>query len=191
MTAKGYCDIDIIQTFTGTLTSDQAITANSMIEAAETYLDGEMGRGWLMGVQTLEPHYNPHENVILINWPIVSVQLVDGRAGLGETVEELTADEDYEVVDLGAGIIRLVSPGSWDRVRVSYTPVENPPADVARACAEIVANWMQPTLRPNSWGLDSYSLPDLTVKFSRTHTQTAATPFVQSVIERYRVPIAK
>ncbi len=191
MAKKGYTTINAIEGITGSLTDAQQKRALTLMEAAELHLDGEIGRGWLVGVQTQEAHFNPTEYLNLAYWPVASVTAVYGRSGLGETEETLTADDDYEVVDLAAGQIRLVSPASWDRIRVTYTPVDTVPADVGQACAELVAQWLQPTLRPGSYGLDSYSLPDLSVKFSRSHVQAPAPPFVQRVIDRYREPVHK
>lgn len=185
MTAKGYCKVEDVTAITGDLTAAQINRAATLIEQAETWLDGEIGRGWLVGEQSLEAHFLPADYLHLDLWPIESVAAVNGRSGLGETEETLTVDEDYEVQDLAAGVIRLVSPGSWDRIRVTYTPVDAVPGDVALACAELVANWMQPTLRPGTYGLDSYSLPDLSIKFARSHVQQSAPPFVRSVVDRY------
>lgn len=186
MAAKGYCTVSDVTEITGELTAVQNYRAASLIERAEDWLDGEIGRGWLVGVQTLEAHFIPARYLHLAYWPVASVSAVNGRTSLGETETALTVDVDYEVQDLKAGIIRLVSPASWDRIRVTYTPVDAVPGDVALACAELVANWMQPTMRPGTYGLDSYSLPDLTVKFARSHVQSDAPPFVRQVVERYR-----
>jgi hypothetical protein len=50
-----------------------------------------------------------------------SVTSVAGRQGLGATETTLTADTDYEVRDLDSGWIWLWSPGSYDRIRVSWS----------------------------------------------------------------------
>lgn len=184
-----YCTLTEIEDFTGKLTTSQAQTATRFIAQAETYLNGEMRRAWLIGEQSLEAHYEPHDFVVLQYFPIDMVTAVYGRSGLGCPEELLVADEDYEVVDLAAGMVRIVEPWCWDRLRVTYTPTDEPPQDVRRACAELVAQWMQTALRPGTYGLDSYSLPDLSVKFARSHVQTAVPPFVKSVIENYRVPV--
>lgn len=189
MAAKGYCTMGDITAITGELTALQAARAQDLIETAETYIDGETGRAWLVGTQTQEAHFRPARFLQLDYWPVTSVTAVYGRTTLGEAEETLTADDDYEVEDLAAGIIRLTSPASWDRVRVTYVPNDSVPADIARATAEIVAAWMQPSLQPGSFGIDSYSLPDLTVKFSRSHYQQAAPPLAQHIIDRYRVPV--
>ncbi len=186
MAAKGYCTTDDVIGITGDLSADQISRAASLIEKAEMWLDGEIGRGWLVDVQAQEAHFLPAPYLNLKYWPVESVDAVYGRSRLGEDEKTLTKDEDYEVQKLSSGIIRLVSPGSWDRIRVTYTPADGVPGDVSLACAELVASWLQPTLRPGTYGLDSYSLPDLTVKFSRNHVQTAAPPFVREVADRYR-----
>ena len=189
MAKKGYCTVDEVEGITGDLTAAQQTRADSLIEAAETHIDRETNRAWLEGVQTQEAHLLPAAYLTLDYFPVASVTAVYGRLGLGEDETTLTVDVDYEVVDLASGQIRLVSPGSYDRIRVTYTPVDTVPADISQACAEIVAQWMQTSLRPGSYGLDSYSLPDLTVKFARSHMGTAVPPFVQSVIEHYRIPV--
>lgn len=190
MTAKGYCTFEDVGSFLGlTLTAPQAAQCSALIESAEAYIDGETNRGWIVGAQTDEAHVVDGQNVFVRYAPVSSVTAVKGRAGLGEDETTLTADEDYEVVDLTLGHIRLVAPGDYDRVRVTYTPVDALPADLKQACIEIVANWLQATLRPDSYGLDSYSLPDLTVRFARSHVQEVVPPLAMLVIDRYRYPV--
>lgn len=187
MAAKGYCDADDVANFLAeTFTAAQITQCEDLIEQAEIYIDEETGRGWLMGAQTDEEHYHPRYEVFLRYAPVTSVEAVTGRAGLGESESTLTLDEDYELRDLDNGLIYLVTPGSYDRVQVDYTPVATVPADLKRAIIEMVVAWMQPNLQPGSFGLDSYSLPDLTVKFARSHVQTATPPVAQRIIERYR-----
>lgn len=189
MAAKGYCTAADVEELVGqSLTPQQLGMAARLIERAEVYLDGEMGRGWLEGAQTQEAHFNPAELLLLDYFPIDSVTAVYGRSDLGEDETTLTVDEDYEVQDLQAGIVRLIYPRDHDRVRVTYEPSDSVPADVKQAAAELVAGWIQPALRPGTWGLDSYSLPDLTVRFSRSHYQQDP-PTVQRVISRYRVGV--
>ncbi|RMG98269.1 MAG: hypothetical protein D6706_07385 [Chloroflexi bacterium] len=189
MAAKGYCTSTDVDNFLGgTLTASQLTQADALIERAEAYLDGEIGRGWLEGAQTQEAHYTPAELLLLDYFPVASVTAVYGRNGIGQTETTLVDGEDYEVQDLAAGIIRLVYPQSYDRIRVTYVPdTATVPADIKQATIDLVAAWMQPTLRPGMYGVDSYSLPDLTVRFSRAHYQSVP-PTVRDVIARYRVP---
>ena len=189
MAAKGYCTANDVQEFLGvTFTAAQTTHAENLIERAEIYIDEETGRGWLVGAQTDEAHYVDSQNVFVRYAPVASVEAVTGRSGLGETEETLTVDEDYEVQDLDNGLIVLTAPGSYDRVLVDYTPVNAVPKDIKQACIDIVAQWMQPSLQSN-YGIDSYALPDLTVKFSRAYTQTAVPPTARAIIERYRYAV--
>lgn len=190
MAAKGYCEVeDVAELLARTFTDAQQARCAKLIENLEVDIDEATGRGWLAGVQTDETHFVNSQNVFLKYAPVASVATVKGRSGLGETETTLTVDEDYEVMDLGNGHIRLVSPGNYDRVRVTYTPVDTVPGDLVEAMIEYVAARMQTTLRPDSFGLDSYSLPDLTVRFARSHVQQETPPFPQRIIDRYRWPV--
>jgi hypothetical protein len=186
-----YCIVADVEAITGELTAAQISRAARLIEAAETYLNGAMGRAWQVGEQELEMHHAPDYLVRLVYWPVQSVTGVFARSGLGSAEVELTSGVDWEVYDLAAGLIRLVNPAQYDLLRVTYVPVDTVPEDVALACAELAANWLMPTLRPGTYGLDSYSLPDLTVRFARSHAQSAEPPFVTQVIDKYRVPVAE
>lgn len=190
MAAKGYCTTDDIEAFLAVdLTATQLSQAETLIEQAEAYIDGECNRGWLVGAQTDEAHYHPGYFLHLKYAPVASITAITGRAGLGQSEETLTADEDYEVRDLDSGLIYLVSPGNYDRVQVDYTPAASVPAEITRACVELVAAWLQPQLQPGAFGIDSYSLPDLTVKFNRSYNQVALPPTVQAILDRYRYRI--
>lgn len=187
MSAKGYCTAAEVAAFLGvTFTAGQTTQAGVLIEQAESYIDGETNRAWLVGAQTDEVHYIDNSRFIFLQFaPVTSVQAITGRAALGASETTLTANVDYEVRDLAAGLIALVS-GGYDQVKVDYTPVAAVPAEIKLACIQLVANWLQPQLQPGSYGLDSYSLPDLTVNFARSHVQNAAPPTVQQILERWR-----
>lgn len=191
MAAKGYCLYTDIEAMLGiTLTAAQQTKTNELIEAAEIYIDNETGRGWLTGAQTDEAHFQPDEYIWLRYAPVSTVTAITGRYYLGDTETALTVNEDYEVIDLETGQIRLVYPASWDRILADYTPDTAVPPLVKTACEDIVASWLQPTLRTGSYGLDSYSLPDLSIKFSRSHVQAAIPPLAQSIIDKLRWPVA-
>lgn len=186
MVAKGYCTAAEVEAFLGvTFVTAQTNQCNALIEQAESYIDGETNRGWLVGVQTAEAHFFDNSRLVFLRYvPVSSVAAITGRAALGASEITLAANVDYEVRDLEAGLIRLMAV--YDRLLVTYTPVNSVPAEIKAACVQLVANWLQPQLQPGSYGLDSYSLPDLTVNFARSHSQSAAPPTVQQILDRYR-----
>lgn len=188
MAAKGYCTAQDVEELLGlSFTAAQQYQADNLIERAETWIDTYTNRGWLVGVQTNEEHYTPASNELWLKYaPVDSVASVAGRDGVGESETVLTVDDDYEVRDLNNGLIWLVYPNSYDRVRVTYTPTASVPGDITQAALELVAAWMQPSLSPGSFGLDSYSLPDLTVRFARSHVQAAMPPTVTAILDMYR-----
>lgn len=190
MAAKGYCTYSDVETFLGkTFSVAQQTQCAALIERAEVYIDNETNRAWLVGAQTDEAHYNPTCDIFLKYTPVASVTTVTGRYSLGLAEVTLTANEDYEVQSLTNGYIYLLSPGSYDRILVDYTPVASVPADIKQACIEIVANWMQPSLQPGTYGLDSIQLPDYTVRFARSHVQEAMPPAAKQIINLYRYPV--
>jgi hypothetical protein len=187
MAAKGYCTVQNVADFLAQdFSTIQQNQCNVLIEQAEAYIDGATNRGWLVGAQTDEAFYYPPHKIFVRYAPVTSVQAVTGRTTLGQSEATLVANTDYEVRDLAGGLIYLLYPASYDRVMVDYTPVASVPADIKRACIELVSAWLQPNLQPGTYGLDSYSLPDLTVKFARSHVQAAAPPAVQQVLDYYR-----
>lgn len=187
MAAKGYCTYSDVQAFLGlTFTAGQQTQCAALIEQAEAFIDSETNRGWLMGAQTNEAFYHPGSKIFVRYTPVTTVSAITGRASMGADEVTLTVTTDYELRDAEAGYIYLVSPASYYQILVDYTPVSTVPADIKRACVELVATWMQSSLNPTSFGLDSYSLPDLTVKYNRSYNQVAMPPTVQAVIDRYR-----
>lgn len=186
MAAKGYCTAQDVADFLGkTFTSAQTTHCNNLIERAEIDLDEETGRGWLVGAQIDEAHY-PINSLIFVRYtPVATVQAVTGRSGPGGDEITLISGEDYELRNAEAGLIKLLA-GGYERILVDYTPAAAVPGDIKQAAIELVAMWIQPQLQPGSYGLDSYSLPDLTVNFARSHVQAAYPPGVRQVLERYR-----
>jgi hypothetical protein len=192
MAAKGYCTADEVAAFLGkTFTPAQETNCDLLIELAEVEIDEETGRGWLVGPQTDEIYYpSPPgsfwNNVVFLRYtPLLTIEGITGRTGPGEDETGLAADVDYEVRDPAAGTIRLLN-GGYERLLLSYTPVDEVPGDIRQATIELVATRIQPQLQPGTFGVDSYSLPDLTVNFSRSHVQAAFPPTVQRVLDRNR-----
>lgn len=190
MAAKGYCTADEVAEFLGrTFTAAQETYCDKVIERVEIFVDEETNRGWLMGAQTDERHDLKNTHLVYLRYaPVTSVTTITGRTVLGGTETTLVANEDYEVLSLENGEIRIVTCG-WERLLVDYTPVATVPADLKDAVIEIVAARMQPHLNPGSFGLDSYSLPDLTVRYARSHVQEIAPPMAMRVLDHYHYPV--
>lgn len=190
MAAKGYCTYSDVAAFLGlTFTSAQQTQCSALIEMTELDIDRYTNRAWLTGVQTNERFYWPEYELWLRYAPVTTLTSITGRTALGEDEDALTVDEDFEVLSLEYGLVRLISPGSYDRVLVTYTPTASTPGPIKKACIEWVATQLQSTLRVNTFGLDSYSLPDLSVKFARSHVQEAMPPSVQQTLDLYRYPV--
>lgn len=193
MTAKAYCVYADVASFLGvTLTSGQQTRATDLIASTTIDVDNETNRGWLVGVQTSERHERSRywrQDLYVRYAPIVSVQAITGRGYLGDVETALVAGTDFELVDAEAGLLRLLYPSSWERVLVSYTPVDTVPLPIRDATAEWVAAKMLPSLRPDTYGIESYSLPDLSVRFSKTVTESIPQN-VADTLAKYRYGVA-
>ncbi len=189
MGAKGYTTAADVSEFLGVaFTPAQESHCNRLIESTEIDIDNETQRGWLVGAQTAELHYQGEYasgRLYLRYWPVASITAIRGRSGLGDTEDTLTVDEDYEIESLERGRVRLVDPSAYDRVSVDYTPVATVPASIRDACAEWVAARMQPHLRPDTYGLQSLGLPDLQVTFAKAGAD-AVPEGVKRVLDQYR-----
>jgi hypothetical protein len=198
---KGYCLIGDVGDFLGqSFTAPQAAYCVQLIARAEAYIDFFTNRGWLVGAQTAEAHQITHSPLVYLRYaPVATVTAVRGRGAVGDAEIDMVADSDYEIRSLENGLIvllataysqfRLRRDGQFSRIRVDYAPVAAVPAPITQATIELVALWMQPRLRPDSYGIDSYTLPDLTVRFSRSHVQEALPPTVQQILTQYRYPV--
>lgn len=186
MAAKGYTTAALVADWLGvTLTAAQQTHAATLIEQAESAIDDYCHRGWLMGTQTNEIHRPYGRAAVYLKYaPISSVTTVLGRSGLGEAEETLTVDDDYEVMDVESGYIRLVYPASYDRVRITYEPRSTIPKAIERAATELVAMWIQSHLRPDTYGLEMLQLPDMTVRWSRQYLG-GMPPAVMALLEPY------
>jgi hypothetical protein len=185
-----YCAVADVEDFLGvSFTTAQEVQAARVIEAVTLLIDKDLGFGFSAGAQTGEKHYLEEYSggiLYLIYIPVSAVAQIRGRAGLNASELILTVDVDYEVISLSEGKIRLVNPQAYDRVSVDYIPVDAVPAPIRDACAEWAAARMMPSLRPDTYGLDSYSLPDITVKFSRSMMGDGMPSSVKQTLDHYR-----
>ncbi len=185
---KGYCTPDQVAGFLG-LTFDPAQNrqCEQQIELAEKLIDSYLKHSYLVGEQADEAHYAPFGRFLYLKHPpITAVSAVKGRTGLGATETTLVAGTDYEGRDLEAGELYLVSPGSYDRIRVTYTPATTVPGDITEATIEFVAELMRPHLVPGSHGAESYRLPDLEVVYAKGVTRDAFPPRVALILDMCR-----
>lgn len=168
MPPKGYCASADVEAYLGlTFTAAQTEQAVVLLPMAEDAVDAAMGHEYALGTQSNEAHYYPSCDLYLRHAPITSVTSVAGRRGMTDTETTLTAGTDYEVRSLPAGHLYLVSPGRFDRVRVTYVPVATVPDLVKQATILTIAAWLQPTLTPGLTGVQSYKLPDLEVVYAK------------------------
>jgi len=204
MAAKGYCTHTDVSGFLGlTFSGAQNTYADSKVESAEEVIDAVTKRGWLMGAQTLETHQlneywrgEPYQyggltfgGKLYVKYaPVTSIEAVYGRMGLQTSNILLIEGTDYEVIDLNAGLLRLIFPTLYDRIQISYTPVNTVPPAIRDAAAELIAWWMQPGLRPDTYGLYSVSLPDISMRFA-FHDVEAIPPTVQSKLDLFTYPV--
>lgn len=192
MAARGYTDQDQVAAYLGLVfTPAQNLQAAALIAAAEAKIDGHCHRAWLVGAQTDEEHYAPaFGRELFVRYPpITTVNMVKGRLGFLATETTLVAATDYEVRDLKSGRIWLLRPGIYDRLRVSYTPVATVPDDVQLATTILLATFLQSALRPDMFGVESFTLPDLSVKFAFWVTGQGLPPPVEVLLEDYVLPV--
>ncbi len=211
MSAKGYATVADVAGYMGkTFTTAQKTQAALMIEAVETFIDGECKRAWLVGPVIGEDSYAPFSvnpptarlsspagyvpmgvDLRTLNTPIDSVQAVRGFWWWDATPIPLILNTDYEVRSLATGLIRIIYPMQWYRLQVDYIPTNIVPRDIWLATVQLSALWMQPSLMSGSLGIDSYQLPDLKITFSKT-VQTMGVPAsAQILLDNYRFRTVK
>lgn len=187
MAKKGYCQPSDVSGFLGlSFTPAQENQADKLIESTETLIDAWTSRGWLVGEQESEAHYlGEYWRTRIIYLRYAPVEVVTEVRTADDVV--LVEGENYEIKSLEEGTIGLKAT-IHQVLYVQYTPVNAVPSPIRDACAEWVAARMQPALRPDSYGLDSYSLPDLTVKFSR-QMMNGMPDTVQQALDLFRYPV--
>lgn len=192
MAAKGYTDQGQVAAYLGlTLTPAQNLQAAALLAAAEARVDGHCHRAWLVGARTDEEHYAPSfgRELFVRFPPVATVDAVKGRLGFLATEAALVAGVDYEVRDLGQGRLWLRAPGYYDRVRVSYTPLATVPEEVRLATTIVAADLLSAALRPDTFGIESYTLPDLSVKFAAWSAGRALPPAAEALLAPYVLPV--
>lgn len=192
--SKGYTTNAAIASFLGlTFSGDQQSEADTLIGAAEAYIDRETRKGWLLGPITGERYNLTTPTLYLRSHPIISVQSVITRTqAIGDPPYTAIAGVDYEVFDLNLGQINFSSGYSGPRAvaLVSYTPNLPVPGDIALCATMIVANSLYPALNPGVYGLASAQVDkDVVMKYTSDASQLLIPATAQRIIDGYRLPI--
>lgn len=170
-----YTDAAAIANYLGvTLTAGQQTQAGVLAQAASDWIDEYKGRSWQQETPVAdELHTLLGDRVYLNNRPVTAVSSVQTRAaafvGFGWTT---LAEGQYELLDGANGLLLIAgwSASSDALVQVSYThTATEPPSTIALAATMIASSWLQPTLAPQTAGLESVAVGqnDVNVKFRK------------------------
>lgn len=173
MAAKGYTTKEKVAASLGlTFSAAQNAQCDALIPDVEAWVDQQTQRAWLTGAVTDELHpvkycHDLGAFVLVKNTPIASVESVKVRsASFSATDTSLVEGTGYVVRDVALGRLELLRSYVGHTARVSYTPVATLPGDLELAVTAIVAYFLAPALQQSDMtNVESYSLPDLTVKF--------------------------
>jgi hypothetical protein len=197
--SKGYTTPAAVAAYLGrTLTTDQqALIINTLIPAVEEWIDGMAGRAWAAtGSAAAEYVRVVGDEVSLASWPVLAVTSVTAYSGVvGEAGDALVTGTDYELRNAARGLL-VLDPGvaAYRYLLVQYTYDYGAlPSDLTLAATMIVADWLQPALNVDSYGISEYQVgQDLRVKYavggvvgSKDWTVPQA---ALDIIDRYRTP---
>lgn len=186
MAFRGYTNPARVSDHLGlALTGVQLVTCERLIEEVEAWIDGALNRAWLLGTRANEEHYAPPARLYLRYPPVSSLTSITGRAGLGAAETTLVAGTDYELRDAAAGLVHLVSPSSYDRVRVTYVQTSTVPADITRLATELVGIGLRPLTVGMSADVRRFRLPDLEVEYAGG-INAGLPPHLQLIVDHYR-----
>lgn len=173
MTARGYTTVELVVNEMGVeLTAPQLDQIADMIADAESWIDVQTGRAWIVTSPTTGELHTIDQSrlVYLNNRPVTAVSSVVARGTyVGATNRTLVANTDYELIDAAHGILMVNDPASGydiitDRVwsdtllTVAYTSSTPVPADIQRAATLLVSAWMLARTLTDYRGLKSYSV---------------------------------
>lgn len=168
-----YTDARAISGYLGaTLTAEQANQAEAAALAATDWIDDYKGRSWQDddGSVTAEIQPVSGDVVFLDRRPVLAVSSVETRSPTVGAAWSALASDRYELVDATSGVLRVAGGYCVGlEARVSYTHAATAaPAHIAYAATIIAASLLQPTLRPQTGGIDSLSVGqnDISLKFS-------------------------
>lgn len=168
-----------------TFTAAQAAEAETLLPAADAWINGRTGRSWPQATAiTDELHTLVGPSLFLDFAPVASVASVAVRPPqVGASWTALTAGSGYEVLDLATGHLHVPHyPGYW--VRVSYTPAVPTDARIELAAKKLVAFWLRPVLDGVSGDVQSYAIgQELEVTFSKEGQALGIPPDVIALVD--------
>lgn len=210
MSVKGYTSVLAISAYLAqissaisTLTSDQQDQATTLMGAAETLIDRETRRQWMVPAITGERYDLTLPVLYLTQAPVTSVESIATRTTqVGDTPTTLTAGTDYELIDPTLGQIVFASgygaadPGAprlqWapSIAFVSYTPNRPVPADISHVATLICAHSLYMTLNNDRWGIERAQVQgvNMTVQYDGALTQLVVPDAAQTILDSYRLP---
>lgn len=207
MVAKGYSNqylvADALGTHDGVV---PVLMLDTLLEAAENWIDRRTSRAWLGSTVTGEPHTLTGDQPLI--WlrqaPVTALITVTARSLWAGSVVSPLPSSAYELMDPARGKVLVSSSYYYSQLAVSYTTSAPVPADIQLAATLLVASWARPMIgnaaasgsRPNplvlqSQGIKSYSIgQDLSVIFQDnggTASATMAAPIeVLRLVDQYR-----
>lgn len=141
MALKGYTSVETVERALGhALSAEHRTSLASLLPGVEAFIDGQCGRGWLMGTITDETHWLPRsDHLYVFNPPFTSVTTVKARSGIGEADATLTANTDWEARDPELGIVYVIGATAYDRIKITYITPATLPDDIAYVATELGA----------------------------------------------------
>lgn len=188
---RGYTTVTLVAAELGlALDSQTQAHAYRLIGQAEAAIDVFMEHVYLGGPVTDEVHFGPFpDGLVYVDHPPLDpavTPVVKGRAGFGATETTLTVATDWEVRDAALGEVQLAAWSSYDRLRLSYTPVNAVPADIQRAATLTVCAHLQSRLRDGGFGLQQVTFPDVTEIYDRQASGLALPQVALDLLDGYR-----
>lgn len=169
MVAKGYSNqllvADALGTHDGVV---PVLMLDTLLEAAEDWIDRRTGRAWLGSTVTGEPHVLTGDQPLI--WlrqaPVTGLTAVTARTLWAGSVVSLLPGSAYELMDPARGKVLVSSSYYYSQLAISYTTSAPVPADIQLAATLLVASWARPMIGNlgSSGSMDPVSLRALGIK---------------------------
>lgn len=161
-----YTDAAKIAAYLGlTLTAGQQTQAGVMADAATAWVERRTGRSWQAAAVADEAH-EVIDGAVYLHRAVTAVASVKVRARTVDAIVTTLGTDAWELLDAASGVLLVVAE-SEVLALVSYTPASTVPADIQLAATMVASSWLQPSLAPQTEGIESASVgqSDAQVKF--------------------------